>query len=74
MPDVTRLTAARQLPIDRQSLALRLWDGNPTIPAVYVAVPHADGRPGYAVRKHVPEPTPVEAMLDRVRKVAEALA
>lgn len=73
--DLSRLTAAARPPIERQTLALRLWDGDAHTPAVYVATPHADHRPGYTLRRYRPEqPTPAETLLDGLRTIAQAIA
>jgi hypothetical protein len=56
------------------SLVLRLWDGAPTVPAVYVATAHADGRPGYALRRFVPDweqPLPPPTVADAIALAAQ---
>lgn len=75
MPDLSRLTAAARLPIERRTFPLRLWDGNPNTPAVYIATPHAD-RPGYALRRYEREASTrvVEGLLDGIQGLAEKLA
>ena len=72
--DIQRALAATP----RRSFPLRLWDGNPTVPAVYVATPHDDGRPGYSLRRYRPEDDAraavIDGLLDGVHSVAKALA